>query len=156
MVKIRQAAHADIPAIIEMGRALHAESPRFRGDSFSDVKIANRLRQLLGTAVTRGEGGALIAEDGDRLVGLMAGYVAEEFFGYDRIATDYSLYVVPEYRGGTVGVRLIKAFEEWAWKAGATAIQPGISTEIDADRTRGIYERLGYGMFGYLMIKRRG
>jgi GNAT superfamily N-acetyltransferase len=69
-------------------------------------------------------------------------------------ACELAVYVTPEHRGRT-GMRLIKAFEAWAWDRGADEITLGISTEVDPERTAALYARLGYRRSGITTIKRR-
>jgi GNAT superfamily N-acetyltransferase len=94
-----------------------------------------------------------VAERERILVGMMAGFVFEHFFGFDKIASDYVLYVSPAHRGGTLMVRLVKAFESWAIGLGADEIAVGVSTEVDPQRTVMLYERLGYRRSGFNVLK---
>jgi GNAT superfamily N-acetyltransferase len=153
---VRAATEADIPAIIEMGRALHAESPRYSRMSFAAEKIDALARSLIvGTLVSDAPGGVLVAEKNGQIVGMMAGFVSAPFFSHDKIASDYTFYVKPEHRKtGRIALKLVRAFEAWAIAAGAADIVPGTSTEIDADSTRRFYEKLGYKHYGHAMIKR--
>jgi GNAT superfamily N-acetyltransferase len=156
VVKVRPATPDDLPALLAMGRALHAESPRYSRLSFSEAKIrALALQMTTGTLTTDAPGGALVAEKAGILIGMMAGYVFSPFFSEDKVATDYTLYVVPdERRRGKAAVALVRAFEAWAVEQGVTDIIPGTSTMIDAEGTARFYEKLGYEKYGYAMIKR--
>lgn len=152
---IRKGTMADMPAVLEMCKALHAESPRYRDRSFDEQKImAGSRRMLEGTLTTEALGGAFIAEKNGEIIGMLGAFITETPFGHDRIATDYTLYVKPQHRGGMAAVRLIKAFEQWAIENGASDIIPGTSTMLNAERTRDLYLALGYEMYGYSMIKR--
>ncbi len=147
MANIRQATLDDIPMLMEMGKRMHQESPRFRMMDFSEDKC----RQL-GEALIP-SGSIFIAEKEGEAVGMMIGFITEHYFGYDLMASDLAVYVVPEHRGGSLGVRLIKVFEQWAEDNGARVITLGISTEVEAKRTLGIYEKLGYATKGYITTK---
>jgi GNAT superfamily N-acetyltransferase len=145
----------DIPAVVEMGRALHAESPRYRRFSFDAGKVERLLRSRIeGTLVTDAPGGAFVAEADGELVGGLVGYVAEPFFSTDKFASDFSFYVKPEYRGRTrAPLLLVRAFEAWAQSQGVVDLIPGTTTELDADKTVRFYEKLGYQMHGVVMRK---
>jgi len=141
----------DLSTIVSMARAMHAESPRFSHTNFNPGKVAALAQRL---CVENPRGAVFIAHDGGGVVGMMAGSVAEHFFGFSLTAFDFALYVRPEHRGGSVAVRLVKAFEEWARAAGAEDIALGISTGVHADRTKQLYERLGYTVVGSTHVKR--
>lgn len=136
-----------------MARAMHEESPRYRGMTFSEKKAIAMIDNYASWFST---GGAFVAElDGQR-IGMIAGAVTEHFFTEDKFATDFVVYVKPEHRGSSAAVRLIKAFEEWATEQGVKEICLGVSTEVDPERTVCLYERLGYRMSSYSLLKTKG
>jgi GNAT superfamily N-acetyltransferase len=139
-----------------MGRLLHAESPRYSRMQFSEKKVETMIRRMVsGTLTTPAPGGALVAEKDGMIVGMMGGFVTETWFSEDKIASDYTLYILPEYRRkGRIAVELVRAFERWAIAQGAVDIVPGTSTEIDAEATRSFYQKMGYEHYGHSMIKR--
>lgn len=148
-VSVRPAVEADIPVLIELGAALHAESPRFSRYAFSPVKVA-------GTALFAiAGGGAFVAENNGKIIGVLAGFVAEQWFSTDRVVSDLTFYITPEQRKkGRAALMLIRAFEQWAVSQGAMDIVPGASTQIDPEGTRRFYEKLGYTTSGYQFFKR--
>lgn len=143
MAKVRRAGSADIEPMIEMGRALHQESPRYRTMRYDPDKLRRVAARLQGTLLAE-DGVMLVAEAGGQVVGMLVGILAERWFGPDRYATDLTVYVRPEHRGGTAFVRLVAAFEAWAREQGVDEVDIGISTDIHAERTVHAYERLGY------------
>lgn len=145
---VRHATAEDIPALIALGRAMHAESPRFSRLPYSPERTANTINFLIAHGVV------LIAERGGQAVGMMGGMVAPQPFLDSLHGVELAVYVSPEHRGRT-GMRLIKSFEAWAFDRGADEISLGISTEVDAERTAQLYERLGYRRSGITTIKRR-
>lgn len=147
-VDVRPAAAADIPALVEMGRAMHAESPRFARFGFNPDKVA-----ALAAGVIPG-GGALVAERDGIIVGMMAGFVVAQWFSDDLIASDFVLYLQPdERRKGRAAFMLVRAFEEWAKSQGAIDIAPGTTTGIDPEGTARFYEKMGYGRTGFAFHK---
>lgn len=153
-MQVRFATHADIPTMIEMARALHAESPRYSRLSFAPEKLERLALHLMGTLSTGMQGALLVAEHEGEVAGMFVGFVAEQFFGYDKVASDYTFYVKPEYRGSSAAVRLLSAFERWAVEQGAVDILPGVSTCINTDQTRRFYEKRGYEVYGVAMLKK--
>lgn len=148
-MEVRTATEADVPELLEMGRAMHAESPRYRHRHYSPDKVEQFARRLVAT------GGTHVAEIDGRIVGMFAGFVVEDWFGNDRVASDFVVYVRPEHRGSSAFVRLVKAFEKWAAGQGAVEIAPGVSTEVDPDKTVALYERLGYRALGARVLTKR-
>lgn len=155
-VSVRPATEADISILIAMGRALHAESPRYARLSFSADKVENLIRHMItSTLVTRAPGGAFVAEKGGIIIGMLGAFIHSPFFSDDKLASDYTFYIVPEHRRrGRAAIALIRAFEQWAFDNGALDIIPGISTMIDAESTAHFYNKLGYERYGYTFIKR--
>jgi len=149
-VKVRQATIEDIGSLIALGREMHDESPLFSQLDYDESKLAVLGEKLLE------QGGVFLAEDEDLVVvGMFVGMVSEYFFGHDLMASDFALYVDEDHRGGSIGVRLVKAFEKWAFEFGAKVILLGISTGIQADRTAQLYNRLGFKTHGYTTLKMR-
>lgn len=147
-VKVRQAVLLDLDVLISMGRLMHQESPRFKDTDFSEASCKQLGEELI-TA-----GGVFIAEKGEEAVGMFAGALCHHYFGSTLMANDYLLYVKPQYRAKSrAAYMLLKEFEKWAIASGAKFIQLGISTQVEADRTRDFYERMGYPVKGYLCIK---
>jgi GNAT superfamily N-acetyltransferase len=146
----------DIPEIVELGRAMHAESPRYRRLNYDPNKVANQVRSMVtGTLTTQPQGGAFVAVKDGKIIGMIGGYVAETFFGHDKVASDYAFYITPsERRKGRTALGLLLAFEKWAVAQGVVDIVPGVSTMIETQRTRQFFEKLGYEHYGEAMIKR--
>jgi GNAT superfamily N-acetyltransferase len=148
-VSIRQAVAADVPALMVLGKAMHAESPRFSHLRFNAAKAEALLVRLLPG------GGALVAERDGIIVGMMAGYTVPLWFSDDVIASDFVLYLIPEERRkGRAAFMLVRAFENWAIAQGAVDIAPSTTTGVDPEGTARFYEKLGYGRTGISLFKR--
>lgn len=146
---IRSATPADIDAMLALGAAVHAES-NFRDYGFD----ADLLRHDAGIMFAHPEMYFMaVVEDGDGIFGMYLGFLCRAFFSRDHVAYDMLLYVTPSRRGGTAAARLIKAFEQWAWAAGAIDIRPGVTSGINPERTCLLYMALGYQQIGYILRK---
>ncbi len=53
-------------------------------------------------------------------------------------------FVLPEHRGGTAALRLIRAFQNWAKACGCKRCQMVHLTGLQPERLKHIYESLGY------------
>lgn len=146
--EIRPATRDDIPALIELGRAMHAESPRFSRHPYSPAKTAGTIDFLLAN------GAVFVAVKGGQAVGMMGGMVAPGWFTDEATAIELAVYVTPEHRG-LIGARLIRTYEAWAFAHGAAEVVLGITTGIHTERTAAFYERLGYQRAGITTVKRR-
>lgn len=152
MVEIRRARPGDIEALIAMGRALHDESPRYQGKGYKPEKLRALAGHLQGSLLTE-QAAIFVADDGGELVGMFVAVIAERWYCDERYMTDLTVYVKPERRGGTVFFRLVRAAEAWARVQGLPESVLGVSTEVHPERTVCAYERLGYTLAGYTMIK---
>lgn len=155
MAKVRYARYEDIPALVRLGRAMHAESPRYRDCNFDERKIENEARFAIEGGGLLGEPRVLfVAEHNGELVGMFAGYLTHHWFGNDAIASDQVFYVAPEHRGSFAAVRLLDAFEAWAVASGAKEIGPWISTEVAPEAVARFFERKGYHLSARGFLKR--
>lgn len=142
---IRPATPDDIPHMLALGRMMHAEAPRFRDRTWSDTKVA----ALIAGLIQLGDGLALVAEHDGEIVGGFLGVICEDFFGPDRMAQDYALFVRPGKRGAMAGAQLVGAFIAWARDRRATPIV-GVSTGVDVEKTGRLLEACGLHPFGQL------
>lgn len=140
---IRTATHDDIGALLDIASAMHAESPRFSRLSFSTAK----MMQLFLNLIESDAGLLLVAEQGGNITGGFAGMVAPHWFSDDLVASDFGVFILPEYRGGMAAVRMVRAYIAWAKKRSAKLIQLGISTGVMTGETVELYRAIGLKQF---------
>ncbi len=155
MAFVRRAIIQDLPILIDMGRALHDESPHYAGTGYAPEKLERLFHHLQGTLLAE-PGAVFVAEDGEQVVGMAVCVAAERWFSNDRYATDLTIYVRPERRGSSAFPKLVRAIEAWGAEQGITELILGVSTEVHAEKTVRWYERHGYHLSGYAMVKRNG
>ncbi|CNG65667.1 GNAT family N-acetyltransferase [Yersinia intermedia] len=142
---IRPATIDDIPALVALGARMHRES-RYVTFSFDEDKCTT-----LATNLINAEFGVVLAvEEGDQLIGWVAGGIGEQYFSHERMAFEYGVFIDTAHRGGTAGYRLVKAFIDWAKSHGAAVINMGITTGVHEERTGELYQRLGLARTGSL------
>ena len=147
-MRIRPADVQDAIPLAELGKVLHQTSA-FAGMTLDLDKSASYLISLI--LNTSGDYFVWVAEnDAGEVVGGMAGYCVPSWFGPDKLASDISLFIKPEARGGMAAVRLIKKFIEWAKERGAKQIRPGVSTGEIGSAAEGLYSKLGLSRVGSL------
>lgn len=146
---IREIQPEDIPNIMPMCVAMHAES-EYRNDGFSHDKMEDLLDRtqmpnLLG----------LVSVHDNEITGMFIGTLTEHFFSHNTITCDLLLYVKPEYRGTRDGYQLIKGYLAWAEEVEADVVKMGITTGINEEKTRKLYEKLGFCYSGSIYKLRK-
>lgn len=142
---ITHATQEDIPALLAMAAAMHAES-RFNVLDFDTQK----MRPLFEHLASHENGCLLMAQRDGIAIGFVAAGIAQDFFGQSLMAFEYGVYVVPEHRGSMAGVQLVKTFLCWARARNVHYINMGVTTGVTTDRTGALYERLGAKKVGDL------
>ena len=137
---IRPAIMDDVPTLVEMGRALHAESPRWSRLPFNDVKVTVLLSRL----ITDPNGFLYVHEGAGGIDGGLAAIVEPHWASDALLAHELSLFVRPGARGSMAAVRLIAHLDAWAERKGAAWLNVGISTGVQVERTTQLYQRLGF------------
>lgn len=144
---IRKALATDLDVCLEMGRMFHAEA-MLNEIPFNAEDTAKTLASLADE-----ENGALfVAESQGKLVG-MAGIVKYPHYTNLSafVAQELFWWVLPEVRGGPIGIRLLMQVERWAKENGCVAIVM-ICLPIDSP-AESIYSRAGYRALERSFIK---
>lgn len=149
-IEIRPATAEDVPRLAEMGRDFFAFSA-FGEFADYDQSSASRSIQAL-----RASGCVFVAVDGREIVGALIGTIAPLWFDDGaRIASELAWWVNESHRHTAAGLRLYRAFEDWAGDQQASAIVMSDLVvrggDMPAART---FERLGYTTIERSHIKR--
>jgi GNAT superfamily N-acetyltransferase len=154
-MSIRFADLQDLPALIEGASRMHALT-RFRSQPFDAQRVAESFAAL----IRHGPGGRyafFIAEGGNRdasrIVGALIGVMEQQIFSPAHTASVMHIDVLPEARMGGHGLRLLKAFEQWARNRGAIELCFGINSETDTDKLGAFARRMGYRSVGENFVK---
>lgn len=124
---IREATEADIPAIVEMGRAFNAASRS--PVEYDEEQAAEAARGLIALP----DGVVLVSEKG-----MIGGAIAPAYFNAAwRMAVE--LFWWSEDRQG---IRLLRAFEDWAREHGANEVR--MTTLASIAGPERILKRRGY------------
>jgi GNAT superfamily N-acetyltransferase len=137
---IKLAAHEDIPALVELGREMCAESPLWSRMRYSPESVADTLGKL----INHEDGLACIAVQDGVVVGAVLAVVEAHWASPDRVASELALFITKSARGRSYAVRLVSALVEWGRARGARFLQAGTSTGVNVDLTARIYERAGF------------
>ena len=141
---IRPATPADLSALIELGKSMHAESV-YSHLPFDAAKVSTLLVQLM-----NGSGCVFVAERDGRVIGGFAGGIAPHYFCDVLMAFDFALFVRKDKRGALAAAYLVEAYVDWALERGIDPrnIQLGISTGVDFERTASFYSRMAFEQVG--------
>lgn len=146
MTKIRFATVDDIPAMVDLGKAIHAET-RLARFPFNPKRLTTQFESIL--SPPRSDFCVLVAEKETRgLVGGFWGQISQYYFSDALVATDYMFFVVPDLRGTPVAVRLIHAFRQWATNRGADEVCINMTTGIDIERFDRFLRHMGFTYTG--------
>ncbi len=147
-MEIRGALLDEVEAIVDIGKRGHAASENAAFEFEED-----RAKLMVASCVVNRGTCALVAVEGDKIVGFLLG--KEEQYPYIkmRYATDLAIYA--EAPGA--GRKLIAAFEKWAFEQRKVhqmilAVSHGGKS---AKSTEALYGRLGYTHVGGLFTKGR-
>jgi L-amino acid N-acyltransferase YncA len=104
---IRKATKFDIPDVLEMLRHYRSETPlEFLKDADNSEYITGMLAELIA-----GRGVVLLAEQDGKAIGMMIAAVMPNIWSPKHFTlTEFAYWVEPEYRGGTAGYRLLRAY----------------------------------------------
>lgn len=143
---IRKIDKNDLLKIVDLCKMMYEEGANHKRLSFSP----ERVLEVVATTVETGY--ISVIEQGEELVGIMAGCLVQPAFSRDFMACDYMLYVVPKCRGGMTAIRLVRDYIKWAKEGGAKLITVGVTAGIDNDFAVKFYEALGFKQTGNLMM----
>jgi GNAT superfamily N-acetyltransferase len=134
----------DWPAFLRLVKQLHAEGAvrTLQFDERAMLKMVEKPGLFIEMAWIGGEA-----------VGLFTGLVEETFFGPDIVAHQHLLYIEPAHRGGILAAQMMHRFETWALLQNAKEIWVSQATGIQPERTRKLFEALGFKTIGFIARK---
>lgn len=141
---IRIATLDDVPALLELGARMHAESPRYRRLQFSAPKVERTLTMMIGSD----DAIVLVAMRDDQLIGCGLAFLEEEWFSDDRIAQELAVFVERPWRGGLTAAKLITGLRAWGAATDARLLQAGTTTGVNSEMTASLYEKIGFTRAG--------
>ncbi|TFG95383.1 GNAT family N-acetyltransferase [Candidatus Thorarchaeota archaeon] len=141
IVKIRQFEQRDTDVVVRLAN----DFAFFDGPTTEeDLKITHAFPE-----------GFIVAEEEDKVVGLAYGYFREvpedvlKTWGVSKVATIELLVVDSEYEKQGIGTMLLKSLIEILKQSGADLI--GLTCPVQAERAKGLYEKVGFDISAYHM-----
>jgi GNAT superfamily N-acetyltransferase len=142
-VKIRDLEERHIPQVLSLAGLMHEES-QYRDLTFDPERVLALCTRILVEPEELG----LVAQYGQRIIGMLGAYLAPYEQGDELLAYDRLVYVSPGYRGSSAFVRLVRKYVAWAESHGARQIFLSQSTGIKTYQTHQLYQRLGFDPVG--------
>ena len=140
---IRFAAVDDIPRLLELGAAMHAES-QWESVPFSVEKVEQLYQMLIGNE----DALFIVAERDNKIIGMMAGTVQEHWMSEARVACDLFVFIEPAHRGGITGPRMLDLYTGWSLNKNVGLIMLGAMTGVAPQKTARLFGLLGYEQMG--------
>src|SRR5690606_13241410 len=119
---LRHARLEDIPALLQLGEKLFKDSP-MEPMEFNPEKVRAQLEKAI--ISDQKDFLVLVSHVEDKPVGILAAYAFTPIFTDHRIACEVFWYLEPEYRKGTRGLDMMRAYEYWAKLVGCKVAQYG-------------------------------
>jgi L-amino acid N-acyltransferase YncA len=149
MSQIRFAQTQDIPLLVEGGSRMHALT-RFRHLPFNPQKVAQAFADIIDQGQPKYA--FFVAENSKgAIVGALIGVAEQHIFSDAMTASVMHYDVLPEARMGGYGLRLMRAFEQWAKNRQVAEINFGVNSannEEELALLRSFALRLGYKKTG--------
>jgi GNAT superfamily N-acetyltransferase len=137
---IRRAEARDLPQMVEMGRAFHAEAGWPGLIEWDDAGAHASLAAMLDSE----QSVMLVADDGERVCAMAAAVVCDVWFSPgQRSGQEWFWYVRPDARKG-VGVLLLDALERAVKAKGAATFTMLAVSGLRAEALARVYRRRGY------------
>lgn len=141
---VRLARASDLSKLVALGPHFASQMPY----QTAGVDASSVLRMLRSSLA---QGLLIIAGDG---VGGLLGLKMPLWFDPKTvIAVELAWWLEPEYRSGTVGIRMIDLFEKSAKQAGCHHVSMMLMQNIQPDRVAALYERRGYHLTERVFVK---
>lgn len=140
----------DVPAIVALARVMHAEAPFYQDLIYDEQKV----EALCGLCLDEDAWFCLVAQEEEgSIIGFLAAVATPTLFGPDLTVEDLAFYVLPDWRGTTAAVRMLRMLESWSTAIGAKRIRMGITTGTNPGQTARFLNRFDYVETGWLYTK---
>ena len=148
---IRFATVEDIPALVALGKKMHAIT-RFRVFDYDEERVVRALRAAFVEARSRYV--CIVAEDSKgQVIGMLLAVLERHIFSDQLIASVMIFIVLPERRMGGYALRLMKAFEQWARNRQAAEISFGINSGEGCEQVGSFARGIGFATVGENFVK---
>lgn len=135
--------------VLDLARAMHSESVAHRSLPLDEARVLEQLRMPHDNPNVYFK----IAVRGTEVVGGFFAIIAPVFFSGEMVTRDLAWFVKPSRRGGYAAALLVADWERWGKAKGVKKFMLGQSTGVEIEKTRHLFERLGYRTVGFNTVK---
>lgn len=145
---IRKAELRDIDGIIKLAKDFFKESVGEYGLTIENQTIAETIHSYIENMI------GIVAEENGKVVGVIGGMLLPSIFNKTQLIGQETVWFVnKDYRKGTIGLKLIKAFEYECLERGANLIIMGLMGNLNTDILDKYYKRHNYKLLEREYIK---
>ena len=135
---LRLANEGDFKNVLRLAEKFHKESP-FSSLTFEESKLREMFSVYL---QDKSKIIIILSEQDEKVVGMIVGVSSEIPFSIDICALELAWYMEEEFRRSRDSLDLLKAYEEWAKRIGATVCQ--MSMLSNSPPLEKLYERMSF------------
>lgn len=144
---LRLAEERDLEEVVRMARMFHKSSP-YASMAFSEERLIDFFQIYLADKTKMI---VILSEQDGKPRGMIVGMADSPHFSDEKAATELAWWMDEEYRRGRDSIDLMKAYEEWARRIGATVTQMALlSSSPDVSK---LYEKSGYSLTERTYVK---
>ena len=145
---IRNFFHADFDQVKELIKEFHGEALSAHGITLDDETLNETLVSFIYPHI------GIVAELDGNIVGCIGGIISKSIFNKNQIIAQEAMwYVRKEYRNSTVGLRLLKAFENKCKEHKANLICMISLMNLNVEKVSEFYTKCGYTPMEFHFIK---
>lgn len=149
MYELKLATNEHIDSILYLLKEFYKSSP-YAHLPYDDLKVHELITTLLTSSK---EDKIIILGIKDNIpIGLIIGQTTQSVFANQKIGLELAWWVDPEHRGSSIGLKLLRAYEDWCLRVGCQIIQMSLLGPSQAILGP-IYERLGYRLIEQAYFK---
>lgn len=145
-VEYRPVEVRDIPLVVDIMAAMHAESTVYRKFDFDRDEVAEILEAVLGAGTTQRvfRQAAFVHGPGEQVTigGMILAEVVDDVWTSARITSDHGVYVRPEHRGGRMAMILMDQYITWA-RQNADIVRVAVVAGINDEQAGKFMEHAG-------------
>lgn len=144
---IRRATLSDMPALLQLGERMHAESA-FARHAFDTETATDTITSYISLP----HRALWVALRGDVVVGGLLAFIAPFYFSRALYAGELALYVGAEHRGGSAAFRLVRELLAWAREKAVAEVRVGVTAGINNPVGVKLYTGMGFRPSGDIFV----
>jgi len=144
-MKVEKLKISEVKQALELLKKFIKVSPVFKVYKLDEKRILDTVYH----SILDDKSCMLAAKDGDKIIGLLGGYVGNSWFTKELQLREYGVFVEEEYRGNAIGFKLLLEWFKWGklnW--GINDCWMCLNTGLDPERALKRFKKLGFKQVG--------